>query len=183
MLGATLFYASAKHGELAKCGCVLPGHTRLSVYTTRCPIILRKEACVMLGALLQQSNRLLKHEMFASPFEKCAPWGKLSSWLCSASHEYIALASLQRQTKTGNVMAVFFFFYGIRVGLIRGICGRRCRVRTAPSNRNRLGRGGIFKKQRPGSDPETTWKQKCALDLIVRGQNKQLENRRVWQMM
>lgn len=77
----------------------------------------------------------------------------------------------------------FFFFYGIRVGLIRGICGRRCRVCTAPSNRNRLGRGGIFKKQRPGSDPETTWKQKCALDLIVRGQNKQLENRRVWQMM
>lgn len=28
------------------------------------------------------------------PFEKCAPWGKLSSLLCSASHEYIALASL-----------------------------------------------------------------------------------------
>lgn len=63
----------------------------------------------MLGALLQQSNRLLKHEMFASPFEKCAPWGKLSSWLCSASHEYIALASLQRQQKQAMSWQFFFF--------------------------------------------------------------------------
>lgn len=120
MLGATLFYASAKHGELAKCGCVLPGHTRLSVYTTRCPIILRKEACVMLGALLQQSNRLLKHEMFASPFEKCAPWGKLSSWLCSASHEYIALASLQRQQKQAMSWQFFFFFLWDQSGINQG---------------------------------------------------------------
>lgn len=179
MLGATLFYASAKHGELAKCGCVLPGHTRLSVYTTRCPIILRKEACVMLGALLQQSNRLKcsPHRLRSAP-----PGG---SWArgCAPPHTNTLPWHPYKDNKNRQCHGSFFFFNGIRVGLIRGICGRRCRVCTAPSNRNRLGRGGIFKKQRPGSDPETTWKQKCALDLIVRGQNKQLENRRVWQMM
>lgn len=33
------------------------------------------------------------------PFVKCAPWGKLSSWLCSASQEYMALASLDIKTR------------------------------------------------------------------------------------
>lgn len=172
MLGAKLFYAPTKHGELAKCSCVLPVHTRLSVYTIQCPIILRKEACVMLWALLEQSNCLLKHEMFAlclfrSPFEKCAPWGKLSSWLCSASHEYIALASLQRKRKQVMSWQVLRGSVGFRE-----TCGRWSHVFTAPSNRNRLGRRGIFKKQRSGSDPETAWKQKCSLELIIWGYKK-----------
>lgn len=38
-----------------------------------------------------------KHKIL--PFVNSAPCGKLSSWLCSASQEYRALASLQERIK------------------------------------------------------------------------------------
>lgn len=63
----------------------------------KCPISLCKEteACGLLWELLKQSwYHFFALFWLCLPFEKCAPWGKLSSWLCSASQEYIALASL-----------------------------------------------------------------------------------------
>lgn len=38
-------------------------------------------------------------QMVFLPFEKSAPCGKLSSWLCSASQEYRAFASLREKKK------------------------------------------------------------------------------------
>lgn len=37
------------------------------------------------------------------PLTNSAPWGKLSSWLCSASQEYMALASLKKTNEYSQV--------------------------------------------------------------------------------
>lgn len=109
----------SRYGQIILCFCITLW-TRQTVavrgqYTTHCvcvhcPILNhppRKQACEhFCSKVTSQPKRV----MFAlcclcSPFEKCAPWGKLSSWLCSASQEYIALASLQRQKKKEKAMS------------------------------------------------------------------------------
>lgn len=88
-----------------------------------------------------------------SPLEKSAPWGKLSSWLCSASQEYMALASLKRQQKqTTNVTVDPSRRQWGVISRDGGGCGGRL---TAPSDWSWLSRsGGALEKQRSGSDPE-----------------------------
>lgn len=70
--------------------CVLQIHSRLCPMSNNPPLW---DMCAVVGTVSGFFSPLYL------PFEKCAPWGKLSSWLCSASQEYMALASLQRQQK------------------------------------------------------------------------------------
>lgn len=78
------------------------------------------------------------------PFVKSAPWGKLSSWLCSASQENRALASLKKQQKQTPSLPIRA---GASEELIAGDGDGTFRLESAEQERRRSRKAALW--QRP----------------------------------
>lgn len=137
----------------------------------------RRHVCCyeyLCGKVIEANAVMFAFRCLLLPFEKCAPWGKVSSWLCSASQEYMALASLKKTKKQMTLLQIWIGGNGINSVKLWWIVSLFV---TAPSHRNILGGGDTFKKQCSGSNPTTIWKTKDHTSWMYWGKNKKLKNK------